>query len=146
MGFLCAIAQIAVLYLFILAADVQNDENDVENTLTCAKNSLECTETKSLSPFGYLVFTLVLCTWLLRDIVGSIKLFLLSMHKGKIDFLFASAIIVLVSVFSIATSVYYNMALGKFSCVAINEVIFVWLILIVRLFLFSFLLLFRSYL
>lgn len=105
-GFFCAIAQLATLFLFIRAADIANEGSDLQYTMTCGKNSLECDDEKSRTVYGSLIFSLILSVWLLRDLIGSIKLFILSMWKKNIDFFFASVIILLVTSLSAWTSVY----------------------------------------
>lgn len=102
--------QIALTFLFVIAADIGHDGTDLQYTISCSKNSLECEDSVSRTSIGYLIFTLVLGAWLLRDIIGASKLFLLSMWKGNIDFFFTGSIVFLVSFFSASTSIYYNLA------------------------------------
>lgn len=105
-AFVCAVIQMATLILFTLAADTSNEENDMEYTIACTKNSLECEYTDSRSTLGYSIFAFLLAAWLLRDIIGSVRLFLLSLWEKKIDYLFASSIIFIVTLFSALTSIY----------------------------------------
>jgi len=123
-GLFCAIAQLLTLFLFINAADIASEGSDLKYTMTCSKNSLECENEASRTPLGYLVFTLILGCWLLRDIVGSVKLFMIAMLKKNIDFLFASTILFVVTTLSAWTSVYYNLAIAtKDTDLIVNAVI-----------------------
>lgn len=56
--------------------------------------------------YGYIIFSLILGLWLLRDIVGSIKLLMLAMWKKNVDLFVASLVIFLVTMLSAWTSVY----------------------------------------
>lgn len=112
-GAFCALAQLFTLFLFVRAADITNETSDLEYTMLCARNSLECDDDKHLSFYGAIIFILVLSVWLLRDVLASLKLFLLAMWKKDIDFFFASLIIFLVSIFSIWTSIFYNYAIAS---------------------------------
>lgn len=94
-----------------MAADANFEVNDVQYTITCPKNSLGCEDSTSRSPFGYLMFSIVLAAWLLRDIVGAFKLFILALWKKNVDFLFASMIIFMVTLYSALTSVYCTFSL-----------------------------------
>lgn len=101
----CA-CQVTTLSLFLVAADASNNNGDVQYTIQCPEYSLECEDNDTRTIFGYTILGLVIVAWLLRDIIGSFKLFLLSMHKKNIDFFFASIIVMFVSLFSVATSIY----------------------------------------
>lgn len=123
-GLFCATAQLLTLFLFVRAGDLSNADSDIKYTLLCLKNSLECEDKKTVSTYGYIILSWVLAAWLLRDIVGSMKLFMLAMYKQNIDFLVTSAIIFLVTFFSAWTSIYYNMAIGtKNTDIIVNAVI-----------------------
>lgn len=113
-----ACAQLTTLLLFISSADPFHEESDVQYTMICSEFSLECEEGKSQDSFGYLVFALVLTAWLLKDIVGSLKLFVLAVFKKNIDFFFASIIIFIVTAFSAWTSIYCKYYLCVCLCVS----------------------------
>jgi len=103
----------ATLVLFVTHADTTSEYTDMDYSMSCSKNSLYCEDTESRSSFGYSIFALILTAWLLKDIVGAWKLFLLSLWQRKIDFFFASSVITVVTLFSSLTSIYYNMAIAK---------------------------------
>jgi len=108
----CSIIQIATLALFNLHANTTNEKTDMTYSMSCSENSLKCEDTVSRSTFGFLVFSLLLVAWLLKDVVGAFKLFLLSLWRRNIDFFFASSVIIVVTLFSALTSIYYNLAIA----------------------------------
>lgn len=124
-----ACAQLTTLLLFISSADPFHEESDVQYTMICSEFSLECEEGKSQDSFGYLVFALVLTAWLLKDIVGSLKLFVLAVFKKNIDFFFASIIIFIVTAFSAWTSIYC-----EYLCVCASNTLIYLLIQILTFF------------
>lgn len=105
-GLFCALAQMATLFLFIEAADIANANSDLEYSLTCSMNSLECEDENSLDLYGGLIFGLILSVWLMKDIIASLKLLMIAMWKKNIDYFFGSMIILLVTALSAWTSVY----------------------------------------
>eukprot|EP00594_Rhizosolenia_setigera_P014592 CAMPEP_0178954346 /NCGR_PEP_ID=MMETSP0789-20121207/8934_1 /TAXON_ID=3005 /ORGANISM="Rhizosolenia setigera, Strain CCMP 1694" /LENGTH=187 /DNA_ID=CAMNT_0020635727 /DNA_START=383 /DNA_END=946 /DNA_ORIENTATION=- len=80
--------------------------------MSCSENSLECEDTESRSIFGYSILGLLLSAWLLKNIVGGFKLFLLSLWHKNIDFFFTSSVVIVVTLFSALTSIYYNLAIA----------------------------------
>jgi len=102
----------ATLVLFVTHADTTSEYTDMDYSMSCSKNSLYCEDTESRSSFGYSIFALILTAWLLKDIVGACKLFLLSLWQRKIDFFFTSSVIIVVTLFSSLTSIYYNLAIA----------------------------------
>eukprot|EP00594_Rhizosolenia_setigera_P007152 CAMPEP_0178953206 /NCGR_PEP_ID=MMETSP0789-20121207/8289_1 /TAXON_ID=3005 /ORGANISM="Rhizosolenia setigera, Strain CCMP 1694" /LENGTH=194 /DNA_ID=CAMNT_0020634437 /DNA_START=230 /DNA_END=814 /DNA_ORIENTATION=+ len=80
--------------------------------MTCPAKSLECENSRTVSPYGLFVFGLILTIWLLKDIIGSIKLMLVSFQKRSIDFFFAGALVFTVTMLSIWTSVIYIIAIA----------------------------------
>jgi len=100
----CMIIQMATLFLFVEEAESYDK--------VCQPHSLECEEAETsakITPFGKFVFAWILFVWLTRDFIGSIKLMLLSLERRNIDYMFASGMILLVTVLSAWTSVYYNL-------------------------------------
>lgn len=101
--------------------------------MTCPPNSLDCEDTTAKNFLGYFIFTLLLTAWLLKDIVNSSKLMLLSLWDKNIDFFFTSSAIFIVTIVSASTSIYC-----KF-CVYLSKSPFVsFVILLLETHLFSF--------
>lgn len=112
-AFICAIFQSGIMFLFVHSANLFNERSDREYTMICPVNNIdECENLESKSTIGYFLFGIVLLIWLLRDLVGSFKLLLLSLQKKNIDFFFASSIIFFVTVISFWTSVVYSIAIA----------------------------------
>jgi len=103
----CGIFQTATLFLFVRSADMMNETSDREYKMLCPANSLECEDLNNVSPYGIFIFGLILTIWLLRDIIGSVKLMLVSFKKRNIDFFFTSGVVFSVTMLSLWTSIIY---------------------------------------
>jgi len=108
----CVVFQAATLFLFVQSADIANENSDREYSISCPPNSLECEDSNSVTDYGLFIFGLILAVWLFKDIVGSVKLMLVSFQKKSIDFFFASALIFTVTMLSLWTSVIYIIAIA----------------------------------
>jgi len=75
-----------------------NFSSDKKYTFTCPSNTLECEDSRNTSGYGLFIFSVVLAIWLLRDIVDSVKLMLLSFKKKSIDYFFASGVIFTITI------------------------------------------------
>eukprot|EP00594_Rhizosolenia_setigera_P004607 CAMPEP_0178953062 /NCGR_PEP_ID=MMETSP0789-20121207/8204_1 /TAXON_ID=3005 /ORGANISM="Rhizosolenia setigera, Strain CCMP 1694" /LENGTH=197 /DNA_ID=CAMNT_0020634267 /DNA_START=751 /DNA_END=1344 /DNA_ORIENTATION=+ len=80
--------------------------------MTCPANSLDCENSNKVSDYGKFVFGLILTIWLLKDIVSSIKLMLVSFQHRNIDFFFAGASVFTVTMLSLWSSIVYIIAIA----------------------------------
>lgn len=123
-AFACLIIQISTLFLFVGEA--------VSYDMMCQPHSLECLEAETsakITPYGFFLFAWILVVWLLRDFIGSIKLMLLSLEMKNIDYMFASGMILLVTVLSTWTSVYYNLVTVRMDTeLIVNTVILLFIL------------------
>lgn len=103
----CLMFQIATLFLFVDAADKNNETSDKEYSIMCSSNSFDCEDSRSVNSYGYFVFGVILTVWLSTDIIRSVKLMLLSFEKKNIDYFFASGMMFAVTMLSFWTSIYY---------------------------------------
>eukprot|EP00594_Rhizosolenia_setigera_P002678 CAMPEP_0178953772 /NCGR_PEP_ID=MMETSP0789-20121207/8606_1 /TAXON_ID=3005 /ORGANISM="Rhizosolenia setigera, Strain CCMP 1694" /LENGTH=195 /DNA_ID=CAMNT_0020635071 /DNA_START=67 /DNA_END=654 /DNA_ORIENTATION=- len=80
--------------------------------MTCPPNSLDCENSYKVSDYGFFVFGLILTIWLLKDIVGSVKLILVSFQHRNIDFFFAGTVVFTVTMLSLWSSIIYIIAIA----------------------------------
>eukprot|EP00594_Rhizosolenia_setigera_P010026 CAMPEP_0178961804 /NCGR_PEP_ID=MMETSP0789-20121207/13950_1 /TAXON_ID=3005 /ORGANISM="Rhizosolenia setigera, Strain CCMP 1694" /LENGTH=321 /DNA_ID=CAMNT_0020645759 /DNA_START=817 /DNA_END=1783 /DNA_ORIENTATION=- len=97
--------------------------------MVCSSKSLDCENSRAVNLYGYSIFALVLGVWLMRDMVSTLKLLLLALQKKSIDFLFTSGFVLLITLLSAWTSIYYNQAIAtKNTDMIVNTVILLFVI------------------
>lgn len=116
-GLSISFLQLMTLFLFVYSADITKENSDLEYTMTCSKYSIDCLDDKSVSFYGVFIFLSILGGWILKDLVLSVKLFLLALDRSSLDYLLVSVITFTVSAFSIWTSIYCTFSL----CVCVSK-------------------------
>jgi len=124
LAFICSLFQIGILFLFLEAVNIQKEGNDWEYTLECPPYDLKCEDEKVISFYGFVLFYIVMGAWVLKDVVASSKLFVLSIKCRSWDYLFSSVVLFGITFLIIWTSVHYNKAIATTSTeLIVNAVI-----------------------
>jgi len=100
------------LRLFLRAADSTSDGNDFAFYFTCPTSSLGCMTNTAVTTEGWVVFVLLLCIFLLPDIIDALCLMYESITIGDTMGLVAGTLVMYITVLSGVISYLFNNAVG----------------------------------
>jgi len=106
------VIQALIFHVFLNASDFFYESNEWQYSVECPKDSLDCMDTRTRDNYGwYLVFIVVLA-FLLRDLANSTMLLYESTASYNIQCLFASLVLMFITVLAFITSLVYLYATG----------------------------------
>jgi len=100
------------LRVFLRAADSTLDGNDFAFYFTCPSSSLGCMTNTTITNMGWFVFVLLLCIFLLPDLLDSLCLIYESITIGDTMGLVAGTLVLYITVLSGVISYLFNNAVG----------------------------------
>ena len=118
-GWLIALVTIGLqtfmLWPFILAADfdLSNDESDLVYTWKCNRDSIICEDKNDLSPYGWVVFAVLMAAFLSKDVFSGAKMIVLAGKRRhstprRVKFFIGGTFLVSITVFILYVSAIYN--------------------------------------
>jgi len=118
-GWLIALVTIGLqtfmLWPFILAADfdLANDNSDLVYTWKCNRDSIICKDKNDLSPYGWVVFAVLMAAFLSKDVFSGAKMIVLAGKRRhstqrRVKFFIGGTFLVSITVFILYVSAIYN--------------------------------------
>ena len=118
-GWLIALVTIGLqtfmLWPFILAADfdLANDNSDLVYTWKCNRDSIICEDKNDLSPYGWVVFAVLMAAFLSKDVFSGAKMIVLAGKRRhstprRVKFFIGGTFLVSITVFILYVSAIYN--------------------------------------
>jgi len=101
-----------IFHVFLNASDFTSESNEWEYSVDCPKDSLDCMDTRTTNYFGWFMVLFVILTFLLRDLANALMLLYQSIASYDIQCLFASLVLMFITVLTIFTSFVINYATG----------------------------------
>ncbi|KAL7505943.1 hypothetical protein ACHAXN_003319 [Cyclotella atomus] len=127
--------QIWMLYTFIFAAefDLSDDKSDLVYTWRCPRDNIECSDKGDANPRGWLVFTILMISHLLADLINGVKMILLSAKPGhsvktRMRFFIGGIFLSTITLFTLFASTIYNKAIATSNTeIIVNAVIILFI-------------------
>ena len=118
-GWIIALATIGLqtfmLRPFILAADfdLSKDDSDLVYTWKCNRDSIICEDKNDLSPYGWVVFAVLMAAFLSKDVFSGAKMIVLAGKRRhstqrRVKFFIGGTFLVSITVFILYVSAIYN--------------------------------------
>ena len=105
------IAQAVTLVLFIIAseANLQDDKIDIEFTWKCPRDTQECSDKSDLEKAGWIIFSVLMVTFLAKDMINGSKLIYYSSSRrhpfwARMRYFTAGLSLCLITLFSLYVS------------------------------------------
>ncbi|EJK50664.1 hypothetical protein THAOC_30297, partial [Thalassiosira oceanica] len=107
--------QTLMLWPFILAADfdLANDNSDLVYTWKCNRDSIICEDKNDLSPYGWIVFGVLVAAFLSKDVFSGAKMIVLAgkqrhSTQRRVKFFIGGTFLVSITLFILYVSTIYN--------------------------------------
>ena len=103
---------LAVISLFVISSDFNSGRTDTEYSYTCSRYDSNCESDKTDNHTGWIIFTILLLTFLSKDFVDGIMMAYEGVTRRDIKGSFAGAFVIFLTVSSAMISYIYNEATG----------------------------------
>lgn len=108
-----AIVQSLLFYVFLSSSDFQSDDTDWLFTKICHENTLDCQDTSSVTPFGWIMLAIVTLTFLAGDLVKSLLQIRVAVESFDLRFAISGFVLCFLTTLALFTSIIYNRALAQ---------------------------------
>jgi len=109
---LAGAVHIAVISLFVMSSDFNSGRTDTEYAFTCSRYESSCESDKTDGLMGWIIFAILLITFLSKDFVDGIMMAYEGVTRRDIKGSFAGAFVTFLTVSSAMISYIYNEATG----------------------------------
>merc|ERR1712086_1224064 len=111
-------SQFWMLHIFVKASEIEmsDDNSDLTYTFKCPRDLDECRDTDDRDWRGWIPFGILLTVHLLKDVINGLKMVVLSgkerhSRQKRSGFFFGGLLLILISLYTVYTSVIYNKAI-----------------------------------